>query len=91
MSLGVRSVSDLVNGLRNNKLTVHHATLRSHGKAFISFFFKSIALAYSPIEECSIGIAVNKERLILFDKCIVLSVFGPCETGIYFYHGAMLI
>ena len=34
MSRGVRLVSDLVNGLRNNKLTVHHAILRSHVKAF---------------------------------------------------------
>ena len=32
---GLRSVSDLVNGLRNNKQTVHHVTLRSHAKAFI--------------------------------------------------------
>ena len=36
MSRGVRSISDLVNGLRNNKLTVHQATLRSHAKAFIT-------------------------------------------------------
>ena len=36
MSRGVRSVSDLVNGLRNYKRTVHHATLRPHAKAFIT-------------------------------------------------------
>ena len=36
MLRGERSVSDLVKGLRNNKLTVHHATLRSHAKAFIT-------------------------------------------------------
>ena len=36
MSRGVRSVSDLVNGLRKNKMTFHHATLRSHDKAFIT-------------------------------------------------------
>ena len=36
MTRGERLVSDLVNGLRNNKLTVHHATLRSHAKAFIT-------------------------------------------------------
>ena len=30
MSRGERLVSDLVNGLRNIKLTVHHQTLRSH-------------------------------------------------------------
>ena len=36
ISSGVPSVSDLVNGLTNNKLTVHHATLRSHDKAFIT-------------------------------------------------------
>ena len=35
MVRGERSVSDLANGFRNNKLTVHHATLRSHAKAFI--------------------------------------------------------
>ena len=86
MSRDVRSVSDLVNGLRKNKLTVHHATLRYHAKAFITGF-----LAYSPIEECSIGIVVNKYHLVLFDKCIVLSVFWPYETGVYFYHGAVLI
>ena len=34
MSRGVRSASDLVDGLRNNKLTLNHATLRSHVKAF---------------------------------------------------------
>ena len=34
MSRVERLVSDLVNGLRNNKITVHHATLRSHAKAF---------------------------------------------------------
>ena len=36
MSHGVRSVSDLVNGLRIYKMTVHHATSRSHAKAFIT-------------------------------------------------------
>ena len=36
MLRGEQFVSDLVNGLRNNKLTVHHATLRSHAKAFIT-------------------------------------------------------
>ena len=72
MSPGVRSISDLVNDLRNNKLTVHHATLQSHA---IYYMIKSIFLAYSPIEECSIDIAVNKQHLVLFDKCIVLSVF----------------
>ena len=36
MSCGERSVSDLVNGLRNNKLTVHLATLRSLTSAFIT-------------------------------------------------------
>ena len=36
MSLGVRPVSHLVNDLRNNKLTVHHATFRSHAKALIT-------------------------------------------------------
>ena len=35
---GERLVSDLVNGLRNNKLTVHHATLRSHAQTFITRF-----------------------------------------------------
>ena len=30
------SVSNLVNGLRNNKLTVHHAILQSHAKALIT-------------------------------------------------------
>ena len=34
MSRGERLVSDLENGLRNNKLTVHHAILRSHAEAF---------------------------------------------------------
>ena len=34
MSRGVRSVY-LGNGLRNNKLTVHQATLRFHAKALI--------------------------------------------------------
>ena len=36
MSRGVRSVSDLVNGLRNNKLAVHYAVLSSHAKTFIT-------------------------------------------------------
>ena len=36
MSRGERSVSDLVNGLKNNKLTVHHATLQSHALALIT-------------------------------------------------------
>ena len=36
MSRDERLVSDLVNGLRNKKLTVHHATLRSHAMAFIT-------------------------------------------------------
>ena len=30
MRRGVRSVLDLINGLRNNNLTVHHATLQSY-------------------------------------------------------------
>ena len=41
----------------------------------IYYKFISIILVYSTIEECSIGIAVNKYRLVLFDKCIVPSVF----------------
>ena len=36
MSHGERSVSDFVNGVRNNKLTVHHTQLRSHAKAYIT-------------------------------------------------------
>ena len=36
MSRGERLVSDFVNDLRNNKLTVHHAKLRSHAKSFIT-------------------------------------------------------
>ena len=36
MSRGERLVSDLVNGVRNKKLTVYHATLRSHASAFIT-------------------------------------------------------
>ena len=36
MSRGERLVSDLVNALRNNTLTVHHATLRSYALAFIT-------------------------------------------------------
>ena len=37
MSRGVRSISDLVNGLRNNKMIVHYATLRSNANvAFIT-------------------------------------------------------
>ena len=36
MLRGERPVEDLVNGLINNKLTVHQATLRSHAKAFIT-------------------------------------------------------
>ena len=35
MSRGERLVPDLVNGLRN-KVTVHHATLRSPAKVFIT-------------------------------------------------------
>ena len=35
MSRGERLVSDLVQGLKNNKLTVHHATLRSHAHVYI--------------------------------------------------------
>ena len=49
MSRGERLVSDLVNGLRNKK------TNRSPRDIY--YKIKSI---YSPIKECSIGIAVNK-------------------------------
>ena len=38
MLRGVRSVSVLVNGLRNNKITVQRKTMRSHKKAFITGF-----------------------------------------------------
>ena len=59
MSRGERLVRYFLSRLPNLKLTVHHATLRSHDKAFITRF-KSIFVAYLPIEECSIGIAANK-------------------------------
>ena len=36
MSRGEQLVSDLVNGLRNNNITVHHAIFRSHASAFIT-------------------------------------------------------
>ena len=52
--ISLPSVLDLVNGFRNNKLTVHHVTLRSHAKAFIT------SPRLLTIEECSIAIAVNK-------------------------------
>ena len=39
MSSGERIVSDLVNDLRNNKLTVYHATLRSHANSNRDFYY----------------------------------------------------
>ena len=54
-----RSKPHQTTSLRKHILTVHHATLRSHALS-IYYKIKSIFLAYSPIEECSIDIAVNK-------------------------------
>ena len=45
MSRGERSVSDLINGLRNNKQTVHHATHFSfHSKKILSGFSDVVTL-----------------------------------------------
>ena len=52
----------LVNGLRNNKLTEHQATLQSHAKAFVNNKIKSKYLVYSHIEKYSIVIALKQHR-----------------------------
>ena len=72
MSRGERSACHFLSCSPNLKLTVHYATL-FHAKAFISLYRYSLSI--STIEECSICIAVNMYRLVLFDKFIDLSVF----------------
>ena len=56
----VRSVQDLVNGLRISKLTIHTSRDIAVSGFIIYYKIKSKFFVYSPMEECSIGIAIMK-------------------------------